>query len=597
MKAVYDLSATPFYLKGSGYPEGTLFPWVVSDFSLIDAIECGHRQDPARAGRRQRDDRRLPEVPRPVGATSATGCRRRAARTEDARRAAAAAGRAARGAAEPLRPLRDSSSPQWEADEEARANGSTPPVFIVVCNNTNVSKPVFDYIAGYETEHATRTATPVVAPGKLPLFSNVDGPALAAPAEHDPRRQPAARIRRGHVRRLQEARRPPDRGVQGRVPPAVPRPRRRRPDRRRPDARGAEHGRQGRASSASTSAASCRVSMLTEGWDANTVTHILGVRAFGTQLLCEQVVGRGLRRLSYAVDDDGLLRPGVRRGLRRAVHVHSRAAACRRTPPSRGPAADARARPRAAASPWLRSRSPASSATASTCRPSGSTAKFTTTRSSPLDRRHPDARPRTRRSSARRAIHTLDDLKTPRAADEVAFLLATAPANSTSATTRATTSPGCSRNCSASPALARPSASRCKDDTFPQLLLLVELPHDAAEKIYRAIVAAHRRRRRRCSRSCSPYDAVGTTALRRSTRPKTVWTTDADEVPRLTTSSPTATWEQKLAQSSKRWTRCGRYVKNQGLGFTIPYTSSGGQRQLLPRLHRESTTATAPTTC
>ena len=35
------------------------------------------------------------------------------------------------------------------------------------------------------------------------------------------------------------------------------------------------------------------VSMLTEGWDANTVTHILGVRAFGTQLLCEQVIGRG----------------------------------------------------------------------------------------------------------------------------------------------------------------------------------------------------------------------------------------------------------------------------------------------------------------
>src|SRR5205085_10241107 len=41
VRAVYDLSATPFFLKGSGYPEGTLFPWVVSDFSLIDAIECG----------------------------------------------------------------------------------------------------------------------------------------------------------------------------------------------------------------------------------------------------------------------------------------------------------------------------------------------------------------------------------------------------------------------------------------------------------------------------------------------------------------------------------------------------------------------------
>lgn len=45
------------------------------------------------------------------------------------------------------------------------------------------------------------------------------------------------------------------------------------------------------------------VSMLTEGWDARTVTHILGVRAFGTQLLCEQVVGRGLRRMSYTVNE------------------------------------------------------------------------------------------------------------------------------------------------------------------------------------------------------------------------------------------------------------------------------------------------------
>src|SRR6185437_8766301 len=51
------------------------------------------------------------------------------------------------------------------------------------------------------------------------------------------------------------------------------------------------------------------VSMLTEGWDANTVTHILGVRAFGTQLLCEQVVGRGLRRMSYAVNDQGRFEP------------------------------------------------------------------------------------------------------------------------------------------------------------------------------------------------------------------------------------------------------------------------------------------------
>jgi type III restriction enzyme len=51
------------------------------------------------------------------------------------------------------------------------------------------------------------------------------------------------------------------------------------------------------------------VAMLTEGWDANNVTHVLGIRAFDSQLLCEQVVGRGLRRISYDPGRDGLLPP------------------------------------------------------------------------------------------------------------------------------------------------------------------------------------------------------------------------------------------------------------------------------------------------
>jgi type III restriction enzyme len=51
------------------------------------------------------------------------------------------------------------------------------------------------------------------------------------------------------------------------------------------------------------------VSMLTEGWDANNVTHILGIRAFGTQLLCEQVIGRALRRQSYDLNEEGLFNP------------------------------------------------------------------------------------------------------------------------------------------------------------------------------------------------------------------------------------------------------------------------------------------------
>lgn len=51
------------------------------------------------------------------------------------------------------------------------------------------------------------------------------------------------------------------------------------------------------------------VGMLSEGWDAKTVTHIMGLRAFSSQLLCEQVVGRGLRRVSYDIGPDGLFEP------------------------------------------------------------------------------------------------------------------------------------------------------------------------------------------------------------------------------------------------------------------------------------------------
>lgn len=51
------------------------------------------------------------------------------------------------------------------------------------------------------------------------------------------------------------------------------------------------------------------VAMLSEGWDAKNVTHIMGLRAFTSQLLCEQVIGRGLRRVSYDTDDAGLFLP------------------------------------------------------------------------------------------------------------------------------------------------------------------------------------------------------------------------------------------------------------------------------------------------
>ena len=110
IRAIYDLSATPFFLRGSGYPEGTLFPWVVSDFSLIDAIESG-----------------IVKVPRvPVADDSMQGdqptyrglwLRIRDDLPEEGpedrgrRRRAEAPRRAARGPAQPLQQLRDVLSP------------------------------------------------------------------------------------------------------------------------------------------------------------------------------------------------------------------------------------------------------------------------------------------------------------------------------------------------------------------------------------------------------------------------------------------------------------------------------------------------------
>src|SRR5579872_1981213 len=178
VKAIYDLSATPFFLRGSGYTEGTLFPWVVSDFSLIDAIEAG-----------------IVKVPRvPVADNSMTGqqptyrdlwIRIRDHLPKKGRGSEAVTGEPKlppelEGALQSLYNNYKMSFQQWEADTEARLRGRTPPVFIVVCNNTNVSKLVFDYVSGWEKP--LPDGSTVLVPGRLKLFSNVaDGRWFARP--------------------------------------------------------------------------------------------------------------------------------------------------------------------------------------------------------------------------------------------------------------------------------------------------------------------------------------------------------------------------------------------------------------------------------
>ncbi len=295
---VFDLSATPFFLRGSGYAEGTLFPWTMSDFSLMDAIECG-----------------IVKLPRVPIADNIPGGEMPMFRNlwEHIRDKMPKKGR---GKGEQLDPLALPPPLQTALDALyghyakthalwAEKRVAVPPCFIVVCNNTSTSKLVYDYISGFRRPGADGDS-PYVA-GRLPLFRNFDehGNPLARPrtllidseqlesgeALDDNFRAMAAdeieRFRREIVERTGDARQAEnlsDQDLLREVMNTVGKP-----------------GRLGADIRCVVS-----VSMLTEGWDANTVTHVLGVRAFGTQLLCEQVIGRALRRQSYDLNEEGL---------------------------------------------------------------------------------------------------------------------------------------------------------------------------------------------------------------------------------------------------------------------------------------------------
>jgi type III restriction enzyme len=294
---VIDLSATPFFLSGSGYVEGTLFPWTMSDFSLMDAIECG-----------------IVKLPRVPVAENIPGDDMPMFRNlwENIRKDMPKKGRGKAEGLDPLAlPTRLQTALQalyghyektFKLWEEVRI--SVPPCFIVVCNNTSTSKLVYDFISGFHRQNDDGSST--LENGRLALFRNFDehGNPLARPytvlidseqlesgeALDDDFRSMAAdeidRFRREIVERTgdrREAEGLTDQDLLREVMNTV--------------------GRQGRLGGSIRCVVS--VAMLTEGWDANTVTHVLGVRAFGTQLLCEQVIGRALRRQSYDLNEDG----------------------------------------------------------------------------------------------------------------------------------------------------------------------------------------------------------------------------------------------------------------------------------------------------
>jgi type III restriction enzyme len=291
------LSATPFYISGSGHPEGRPFPWLVSDFGLVDAIESGIVKIP-----------RMPVMdvtglPDPKYFKLWETIRARLHPVDflpgKARRPKpAVVYREAEGA---LQQLAGQWKERFEYVESATPGQEhVPPVMIVVCDNTDIAELVYQKISG-ETQVELVTQADIEdedeedAPAKgkrkakakwitsyghsevLPHFENtesrkhtirIDTKLLAEAESGDPKK--------GKKDFAEELRQ---------VVATVGKP-----------GQPGEHVR-------------CVVSvgMLTEGWDANNVTHILGIRAFGSQLLCEQVVGRGLRRMDYTPTktDDG----------------------------------------------------------------------------------------------------------------------------------------------------------------------------------------------------------------------------------------------------------------------------------------------------
>jgi len=295
---VIDLSATPFFLSGSGYAEGTLFPWTMSDFSLMDAIECG-----------------IVKLPRVPVADNIPGGEMPKFR-ELWKHIRARMPKKGRGKAKTLDPLSlpvelqtalqalyghyEKTYKLWK-DAEVRV----PPCFIVVCNNTSTSKLVYDFISGFQRE--SDDGSTMLENGRLSLFQNFD--------EHG---NPIARPRTLLIDSEQlESGEALDKNFHKMAADEIERFRREIIE-RTGDRRQAENiteqellrevmntvGRAGQLGESVRCVVS--VSMLTEGWDANNVTHVLGVRAFGTQLLCEQVIGRALRRQSYDLNEEGL---------------------------------------------------------------------------------------------------------------------------------------------------------------------------------------------------------------------------------------------------------------------------------------------------
>jgi len=293
-----DLSATPFYIQGSGYPEGSPLPWIVSDFSLVDAIESGITKIPRLPARDDsgRPDPKYFRLWQRVQEALGPGDRLPGGKLKPE-----AAYREAQDALLTL-------AGQWrerfrQVQDAAPGEDRTPPVMIVVCDNTDIASHFHRMISG-ET---------LVAPDE-------NGNGVPGSAGRRQQRKSGAKPKkvkqfgtglRGfdefwNTSGVEVTLRIDSKLLEEAESGQVKEGRKQAAERLRRTV--STVGKPGRAGERVRCVVS--VNMLSEGWDANNVTQILGLRAFNSQLLCEQVVGRGLRRMDYTPDPEtGLLTP------------------------------------------------------------------------------------------------------------------------------------------------------------------------------------------------------------------------------------------------------------------------------------------------
>lgn len=276
----FDLSATPFAPTGRTNTEAGLFTWVVSDFGLNDAIEAGLVKTPRVVVR----DDALPDAQ--TLRSKLYHLYREPGVAEDLNRKAEAH--------EALPALVQQAYTLLGADwrETARlweeAGHQSPPVMLTVCNRTETAARVEHYFAKGHThwEELHNAARTFRVDSKVLEKAEI-GEAAAADKDYEVRLREIVQAARISTDKKEELLGLKKEQLLRELVDSV--------------------GKRGQAGQDLQNVVS--VAMLSEGWDAKNVTHIMGLRAFTSQLLCEQVIGRGLRRVAYDMDENGLYLP------------------------------------------------------------------------------------------------------------------------------------------------------------------------------------------------------------------------------------------------------------------------------------------------